>query len=227
MKKNFLILALILLSVLFICNFSFAQRYYRNARTDGYLIGLDLTDKQIQEINRLEIQLEKELIPLNSELRNLYIEMDELEMQRSPSREEIDKVIEKIYKFEDQIFEKENQFNEKIRNLLTDEQKAIFDSTYGYGGYGAYLGLGLGRFGCGLGPYRFRGGFGWDPGRGMRNYYGQGRYYSRYDRRYGYARGIGRGIGYGWRLGGGYGCGRGLGRGKFLDYRYNRRRFRW
>ncbi|MGM0465404.1 MAG: Spy/CpxP family protein refolding chaperone [Acidobacteriota bacterium] len=214
MKKIFLILALILISVLFIYNFSFAQRYYRNARTDGYLYGLDLTDKQIQEINRLEIQLEKELIPLNSELRTLYIKLDELEMQRSPSMEEIDKVIEKIYKVEDQIFEKENQFNEKIRNLLTDEQKSMFDSTYGYGGYGAYLGLGLG-------------GFGWNPGRGMRNYYGQGRYYNRYGQRYGYGRGLCRGIGYGWRLGGGYGYGRGIGRGRFLDYRYNRRRFRW
>jgi hypothetical protein len=217
MKKTFLISALVLLGVLFVYNFSSAQRYYRNTRMDGYFYGLDLTDKQIQEINRLEIQLEKELIPFDSELRNLYLKLDELEMQRSPSGEEIDKILEKIYRVEDQIFEKENQFNDKIWNLLTDEQKAVLDSNYGYGGYGAYLGPGLSRFGCGLGPYRFRGGFGWSPGRGTRDYYGRGRYYNRYDQRYGYGRGVGRGYGYS----------RGLGRGRFYNYRFNGRRFRW
>ena len=227
MKKMFIVLSLALLSVLFIYNSSFAQTYNRNARMDGYLYGLELTDKQIQEINRLEIQLEKELMPFDSELRNLSIKLDELEMQRNPDINEIDKVMEKIYRVEDKIIEKENAFNEKIRSLLTSEQKALLDSVDAYGGYGAYLGLGLGRFGCGLGPYRFRGGFGWDYGRGGRGYYGRG---------YGYGRGLGRGYGYGREeygygrgsrgyYGRGYGYGRGIGRGYGYgrgDYGYGR-----
>jgi len=210
MKKTFLIPALIILGVLFVYSLDFAQRYYRNTPMDDCLYDLNLTDKQIQEINRLEIQLDKELIPIFSELRSLYVKLDELEMQRSPNQEEIDTVIEKIYSTEDKIAERENQYYDNIRSLLTEEQKARFDALYGYG---PYMRSGLGRFGCGLGPYRFRGGNGRGygrAGRGRLGYYGRGRYYGGYGQRFGYGRGFGQGR---FR--------------RFYDYRFNRRRFRW
>ncbi|MFW6124177.1 MAG: Spy/CpxP family protein refolding chaperone [Acidobacteriota bacterium] len=211
MKKMFLISSLIMLSILVIYNLSFAQRYYRNARMDECLYRLDLTDKQIQEINRLEIQLEKELVPFISELRELEIKLDELEMQRSPDLEEIDKVMTEIYNVEDQIIEKENQYHEKIRNLLNDEQKSKLDSIYGYR---TYLRPRFGRFGLGLGYYCFRGEYGWGAERGTRGYYGRyyrsGRYYNRYNQRFGYGRGPGI-----------------VSSRRFYNQRFNRGRFRW
>jgi hypothetical protein len=197
MRKYFLVSVLVLLSILFISDRMFAQRYSRNALSDEYLYELNLTDEQVKAINELEIQLEKELTPFLFELRKLYIKFDELEMQKSPEREEIDKLIGKIESVEDEVIEKEIQLKNKVRDLLTKEQRAVFDSSYGYG---AYLRPWMGRFGYGLGPYRFRGGPGWSLARGGQGSYGYGWYnrgYGRYNRRfyqrYGYGRRLGQG----------------------------------
>jgi hypothetical protein len=205
MKRYFFISVLILLSTLMISNIMLAQRYYRDALSDEYLYELNLTDVQIKAINKLEIQLEKELTPFLSELRNLYIELDELELQRNPDSKEIDRLIEKIEGLEDEVIQKEVQLEKKIRDLLTEEQKAVFDNYYGYE---AYLGPGMGRFGYGLCPYRYRGGLGWGPARGGRGYYGYGRYNGRLYGRFGYGRGLGRGRG-----------------GRYYDFRFHRRRW--
>jgi len=215
MRKYFLMSGLVLISILFISNLMFAQRYSRYALSDEYLYELNLTDEQVKAINELEIQLEKELTPILFELRKLYIKLDELEMQRSPDREGIDRLIGKIEGVEDEVIGKEIQLESKIRDLLTEEQRTVLDSS---DGYGAYLRPGIGRFGCGLGPYRFRGGPGWAPARGGgRGPYGYGWYnrgYGPYNRRfyqrYGYGRGLGRG-----RLG------------RYYNLRFRRGRWNW
>jgi len=91
MRKYFLMSVLVLISILFISNFMFAQRYSRYALSDEYLYELNLTDEQVKAINELEIQHEKEMTPILFELRKLYIKLDELEMQRSPDSQEIAK----------------------------------------------------------------------------------------------------------------------------------------
>ena len=213
MRKYLTVSGLVLISILFISNLMFAQRYPRDPLSDEYLYELNLTDEQVKAINKLEIKYEKELNPILFELRKLYVKLDELEMQRSPDREARDKLIGKIEGMEDKVTEKEIELESKIRDLLTEEQRAVLDS---YDRYGAYFRPGLGRFGCGLGPYRFRGGYGWAPGRGGgRGPYGYGygwynRGYGLYNRRY-YQR---------------YGYGRGLGQGRLGRY-YNLRFWRW
>jgi len=208
MRKYFLMSVLVLISILFISNFMFAQRYSRYALSDEYLYELNLTDEQVKAINELEIQHEKEMTPILFELRKLYIKLDELEMQRSPDSQEIDKLIGKIESVEDGIIEKEIQLESKIRDLLTEEQRDVLDSSYGYG---AYRRPGMGRFGCGLGPNRFGGGCGWGPARGGgRGFFGYGRYSNRLYRRFGYGRGLGQG-----RLG------------RYYNLRFRRGRWNW
>ena len=200
MKKYFLISVMTLLCTLLTSNIMLAQRYYRDTLSDEYLYELNLTDEQIIAINKLEIQLEKELTPFLIELRNLFIELDELELQRDPDSKKIDGLIEKIEGLEDEVIQKEIQLEKKIRDLLTDEQKTVFDHYYGYE---AHLRPGMGRFGYGLCPYRYRGGLGWGPAGDGRDYYGYGQYNSRLYGRFGYGRGLGRGRGgryYGFRF---------------------------
>jgi len=208
MKKYFLISVLVLLSTLFISNLMFAQRYSRYSFSDDYLYELNLTEGQVKAINKLEIQHEKEMTPILFELRKLYIKLDELEMQRSPDSQEIDKLIGKIESVEDGIIEKEIQLESKIRDLLTEEQRDVLDSSYGYG---AYRRPGMGRFGYGVGPNRFGGGRGWGPARGGgRGFFGYGRYSNRLYRRFGYGRGLGQG-----RLG------------RYYNLRFRRGRWNW
>jgi len=212
MKKNLLIFVLFVLGEFIFAHFILAQGITRDEFVNEYHYDLNLTEEQIQEISKLEIRLEKELTPFYSQIRELRIKLDELEIQRTPNMAEIDKVIAEIYRVEDQMMDKENQYYEKIRGLLTAEQRIKFDSIYGYG---ASMGYGLGRFGWRLGPRCLRGGFGWGAGREIRGYDGWGDYYSRYGPRYGYGRG-------------GYGYGRGLAGSRFnrfYNYRFIRDRF--
>lgn len=226
MKKYFLFFGLAAFCILFLSNPIFSQRYYRNAPADDYY-DLNLTREQREEINRLDLELEKELTPLFSELRRQCIKLDQLELQENPSYEEIDKVREKIYRLEDQIAEKEYQHQQKIRSLLTERQKAVFDSYYGYRRYGygrglgrGYYGRGRGRMGWGCRPFRFQGRIG--RGQARPGYYGYGRgaqLNQRFYRRGNFYRGRGAYGAIGPRYGRGP-CGRGLG--KFYNWRWNR-----
>jgi len=240
MKKMALVSGLVFISFLFISPGLYAQRVYRDGPIieDDYY-DLNLTQEQLAKIDTLELELEKEISPLIAKLRSNYVVLDELEAQRNPDPTKINNVMDVIYKLEDDIQNKEILHEKKIRGLLTEEQRAIFDAYYAYGTdfYGRG-GSGRGYFGPGprglrSGNYGY-GGYGAGLGR---NYIGRGA--GRLGRGYGgYGRGIGRGynrnMGYLGRGAGqqGYGrfvrgvrygrgpCGAGLGR--WYRWNYNR-----
>jgi len=217
MKKTFIISFAFIISLLFISQQLFAQRYYRNnprIYNDPY--DLNLTQKQLEKIDKLELDLEKSLSPLFSRLRTNYLKLDELELQRSPDHNKIDKVWEEIYTLEEEIEKKEIAHEKNISGLLTEDQRALFDSYYGYGmetGRG-YYGRGSGRgYGAGYGRNYL--------GRSQ-GYYGRGQGVGTLGQGY-YSRGRGNGT-----LGQGYysrgqGVTRGTGRFNRGSYRYNPR----
>jgi hypothetical protein len=215
MKKTALISGMVFISFLLISQGLLAQRYYRNdPRIEDDYYDLNLTREQIEKMNRLEFELEKELSPLFLKLRSAYIELDEFEAQRSPDPIKIEKIWDKIYKLEDEIREKEISHEENIRGLLTKDQRVLFDSYYGYDR--GYFGRGCGRFGYGNYGYG-RYSYGAVTGR---NYWGRG--YGNRGRgnwgrgNYGHGRGISRGYGRGY-------FGRGAGRLGPDNYRYYQR----
>ncbi len=193
MKKIALISCMVFISFLFISQGLLAQRYYRGdpGIEDDYY-DLNLTRQQMEKIDKLELELERELSPLISKLRSNYMELDELETQGSYDPTKIKKIWDMINKLEDDIGNKEISHEKKIRDLLTQEQRIIFDSYYGYGlnhsGRGAF---GRGYFGRGFRGSR-GGNYGYGAGMG-RNYLGRGGRLGR--SYYGYVRGIVRGSG--------------------------------
>ena len=225
MKKITLISALLCVSFLFISHGLYAQRFYRDGSgIEDYYYELNLTQEQMEKIDKLELELEKELSPLISKLRSNYVVLDDLEAQRNPDPKKIDNVWEVIYRLEEDIRNKEILHEKKVRDLLTEEQKSIFDSYYAYetdpygrGAFGrGYFGRGFRRFGGGNYGY---GGYGYGAGIG-RNYLGRGagmlgRGY------YGYGRGIARGYGMN-RANFGRGVGRGAGQLGFGNGRFFR-----
>ena len=223
MKKMALISGMVFVSFLFISQGLYAQRFYRD--------DLNLTREQMEKIDILELELEKALSPLISKLRSNYVVLDELEAQRSPDPTKINNVWDVIYRLEDDIRNKEILHEKKIRNLLTEDQRAVFDSYYAYGTdtYGRG-GFGYGGYGYGAGMGRNYSGRG--AGRLARGYYGYGRGIARgYNRNMGF---FGRGVGQsaygngrlfrGVRYGRGP-CGAGLGR--WYRGNYNRVGWNW
>ena len=241
MRKNILVIALGIIFIISISQVVLAQRYYRDnpyQQRDYDYYGLKLTETQRIEIEELELNLEKEISPLLSELRVKDLELQQLYNRANPDEQKIETKINEIVKIENAIAEKESSYIEKIRNLLTKEQKGIIDSYSRDFGYGRdFYGRGAGRFGqanygrgfygrgyYGQGYYgRGQGRLGWSDFRGYgRGYYGQG-YYGRGQGRLGWSdrRGYSRGYYGNIRLGRGP-CGRGLGRLIWRDYGYRR-----
>jgi len=199
MKKIALISCMVFISFLFISHGLYAQRYYRGGpgiEDDHY--DLNLTREQMEKIDKLELELERELSPLISKLRSNYMELDELEAQGGYDPTKIKKILDMTNKLEDDIENKEISHEKKIRDLLTQEQRIIFDSYYGYGlDPNDRSGFGRGYFGRGFRGFR-GGNYGYGRygyGAGMeRNYLGRGA--GRLGRSYyGYGRGIVRGSG--------------------------------
>ena len=220
MKKIACLFGMVFVSFLFISQGLYAQRIYRDdAGIEDDYYDLNLTQEQMEKIDKLELELEKELSPLISKLRSNYMELDELEALRNSDPAKANKIWDVIYKLEEDIRNREISHEKKIRDLLTEDQEAILNSyndytlnPYARGDFGGgYYGRGTRGFRGGNYGY---GRYGYGAGMG-RNYLGRG------------AGGMGRGYyGYGRGISRGYGMNRGnfgLGAGRLSnpnDYRY-------
>ncbi len=149
--------------------------------------GLNLTEEQMERIEEMRLQFEKEILPLETELQTHYSEL-RLMYAKNQEQAKIDGKLFQIDKMEIELERRFEAHQMNIRNLLTDEQKMLFDQEGGFG-----MGLGM----------DYGGGYGRSPGMGR----GYGQYYGR-----GYGRGPGMGRGYiqGNRRGYAQGYGRGF-----------------
>lgn len=217
-KKKALIISIGLIFMLSISQGLSAQRYGRDIISPrrGYdYYDLNLTEEQLKKIQELELILEKELSPLYSKLRLKDLELQQLYTQPNPDERKIEIKVNEINKIEDTIAEKEMLHWEKIGNILTDEQKAIFDSYYGGDmSYRGYYGRGLRRWG--RSHYGYGRGTRWGARLGRGTF---GRGLGRWDPRNSV---YGRGFYGGTRLGRGP-CSRGLGRWGWSHYGYGGR----
>jgi len=155
MKKMAKISSLVFISFLLVSQGLFAQGNLRGGPgIQSDYCPLNLTQEQLEKIDKLDLAFEKELSPLFSKLKSIYMELEELEAQRSPNLTKMEEIWDTIYKHEVDIRKKEMLHEEKIRALLTEEQKASIDSfaAYGRGGFGrGNIGRGYGRYGVGMG----------------------------------------------------------------------------
>jgi hypothetical protein len=140
--------------------------------------GITLTDEQLARIQEIRLAFQEEILALETKWRKLGLEIDALAMKGQSFEAKL-KEIESVEAELDKRYE--DHWN-KIRSVLTDDQKVLFDR---YGGLGLGLGWGPGRGG----GMALRRGLGMGPGRGAG---------------YGMAPGRGRGYGAGW--GRGYYC---------------------
>ena len=157
---------------------------------------LNLSQEQINKINDIQLKFQNENLDLISDLQKKNIELQNLLMVQPVDRNASNYKIEEINKLQAELQKKVLSQNEKLRNVLTDEQKAVYGNTAAAPGmlmYGrgiACAGLGLYGRGAGLGMGR-RGMI----GAGM-GFYGRG--YAGWGGRGPCGMGLGRGAGRGW-----------------------------
>ncbi len=238
MKKGIIIFGIFTAFMLIAALPGQAQQYWQQEMWPNE--GMNLTSEQIAKIQKLTLEFQKDILPMETQLQTLYMEVGPLPYGDT-EQAKYNSAFKKIDALEMELEKKYMAHENQIRALLTEEQKALFDQWGGLGyelermGLGMNPGMGFGRdyggYGQGYGAYgRGYAGYGRGVGRGYasygrgvgRGYSGYGRGYSGYGRGYaGYGRGYaGYGRGYG-TYGKGYsgygrgyaGYGRGFGQG--------------
>jgi len=163
---------------------------YQNAY---YPPALTLTQEQITKVNEIQMKFQNENLDLLNDLQRKNLELQNLLMVEPVDQSATNYKIEEINKMQADLQKKMLAQNEKMRNVLTDEQKALYGNAGVSPGLQAY-GMGMGYAGMGMRGGRFGGG---GFGMGRRGMMGAGRGF--------YGRGM---IGWGGRGP----CGMGLGR---------------
>ncbi len=103
---------------------------------------LNLTAEQQSQISDLRLQLQKEMLPLRSELMTKRNELKLLMTAEKPDMGKINRKIEEISKIRTEIQKKRVAHRLKIRSLLTEEQRKIFDTQILSGHHGKHHGGG-------------------------------------------------------------------------------------
>lgn len=154
------------------------------------MYGLDLTDDQMDKIQDLRLEFQKDMLSLSHRLQTLYLELETME-RKGEDRSKIDVRIKDLEKLESDMERIYVEHQKQIRSLLSEKQQTLFDE---------FGGLGLGpAMGMGMGVMR---GYAGGMARGLRN--GGGRGWGRGAAYAGRGARIGR-LGYGYgRAGTGY-----------------------
>ncbi|MBC7185767.1 MAG: Spy/CpxP family protein refolding chaperone [Calditrichaeota bacterium] len=93
----------------------------------------NLTDEQKQKIEQLHQAFLKEIQPLRNQLRSERFALMSLKTANNPDQKAINAKIDALAKLRADLEKKQVAHRLQIRNLLTDEQKAVFDARPGCG----------------------------------------------------------------------------------------------
>lgn len=91
---------------------------------------LKLTDAQKTQLKDLHLQLAKEVKPLRDELRELNAHHQTLVTADDPNINTIYGSIEKIGQVKIKLAKIQANFHQKVRALLTEEQRVLFDQRH-------------------------------------------------------------------------------------------------
>ena len=88
----------------------------------------DLTETQINEIEKIHLKTMKDILPLRNKIGEEEARLRTITTQENPDRNEINKLIDEIGDLMTSIRKTEMNSKLDIRSNLTDKQKIIFDT---------------------------------------------------------------------------------------------------
>jgi Spy/CpxP family protein refolding chaperone len=130
MKHNSLF-GIFMIIIIMMLSMAFAQPGNRGGKDFCHpsecLMGIpDLNADQVKKIQKLRLDFQKEMLPLKTKIKAAKLELQSLILEEVDQKE-IDQKIEEIGKMKIDLQKKRVAHQRAIRNLLTDEQKAMFD----------------------------------------------------------------------------------------------------
>lgn len=104
----------------------------------GRMAALDLTEEQQVKIQELELKLEKEIMPLRSQLPGIEANLKQELVADQFNQAKVKNLIEQKAKIQSEIELKQMLHQRAIRDLLTPEQQKQFDLHALRGGMGRH-----------------------------------------------------------------------------------------
>lgn len=106
----------------------------------------NLTEEQQTKIKEIRVAHLKEVQTLQNQMGELKAKQKTLSTAEKPDQKAIDANIDEITKVQNQMMKKASSMHQKVRALLTDEQKIWFDNHAGR--KGMHDGKGMRKGGC-------------------------------------------------------------------------------
>ena len=98
-------------------------------RPDGFVMPTqNFDDKQHEELKKMRTEQLKERTQMRNQLREKRAKLETLQTADKPDMKEINKVIDEIAALQAQNMKTQAANRQKIRSMLTDEQRALFDA---------------------------------------------------------------------------------------------------
>ncbi len=143
LRKMMVVLAGILLTASLL-----AQRGYRPGHFNADKPGMgnfcqaipDLTPEQEQKISELRTVQMKEMNGYRSDLSIKQAELQKLQTAENADMEKINAKIDEIGRIKTDMAKKRAAHIQKVRAILTDEQRVFFDARHGKPGHGMRMG---------------------------------------------------------------------------------------
>jgi len=89
---------------------------------------LNLTDEQRKTMQEMRLKHQKELIPIQGKLKEKRLDLKAEMMADEPNQSKINSIVDEIGKLRTELQKKQIAHRLAIRNILTDEQRAIWDA---------------------------------------------------------------------------------------------------
>lgn len=122
---------------------------FRQPGMQGWRTGMDLTDEQQAKLADLRLTIQKELLPLRTELQGKVAEIQLMKTENAPNLAKIDKLIDAIQELRAKMAKARVRHQLEVRKLLTPEQQKIFDRRMLQMPDRKWKGMGLNRPGFG------------------------------------------------------------------------------
>ena len=88
----------------------------------------DLSKDQIEDIKKLEIAHQKEILPLENQVREKEAKLQSSATTDKPDLVQLNSIIDEISILKGKIQKSDMAHRQNIRKLLTEEQRVVFDS---------------------------------------------------------------------------------------------------
>ncbi|MCF8297230.1 MAG: Spy/CpxP family protein refolding chaperone [Saprospiraceae bacterium] len=172
-KSTFIAITLAIMLTLGLSNLTFAQQGKGKCDGNGpkfntaqkgngqHCMNLpDLTEEQQKKIKELRLKQMKAILPLKNEITEKQAHLKTLTTKEKVDMNAVNTTIDEITVVKAKMMKLKAAHQQEIRNLLTEEQRLIFDTRPARFGKGQGFGHGQGRghgFGCGEGNFQGKG----------------------------------------------------------------------